>query len=285
MSITGALFQGGVIKTGYYYFYDMKVKSLDCPTPTRKAVVASLTDIGTPVISPNATVRLCQGQTISLSSSQSTGWTYQWQVDGRDIANATNATYLARAGGRYTVRITQDGLCTNASTPVQVSLSSVLTPLVNVSGTVLTSTPASAYQWLLDNKPIAGATAQSLTATQSGAYQVQVTENGCSAVSDPASVSVVTSIQEEPFMGIGLNLSPNPTSDILTIQFRTERVVQGVQAQLYSVSGVPLKLTTLERKSNGLYTSTLDVSQLARGAFFVKITAGDEQVSKSFVKE
>jgi Subtilase family/GEVED domain/Ig-like domain CHU_C associated len=36
MTITGALFSGNIIKTGYYYTYDIAVKSMGCPSPELK---------------------------------------------------------------------------------------------------------------------------------------------------------------------------------------------------------------------------------------------------------
>ena len=55
--------------------------------------------------------------------------------------------------------------------------------------TVLTSSTASGNQWFLNGNPVSGATGQTLTVSAAGSYTVQVTENGCAALSSPASVT------------------------------------------------------------------------------------------------
>ncbi len=82
----------------YYYFYDMKVKSLGCPKPMpRQTVVAA--DALTPTISQNG----------SLLTSSITSGTIQWLLNGAAISGATNPTLIIKEAGTYKVTIAKGG--------------------------------------------------------------------------------------------------------------------------------------------------------------------------------
>ncbi|HRH65390.1 MAG TPA: lamin tail domain-containing protein, partial [Bacteroidia bacterium] len=55
-----------------------------------------------------------------------------------------------------------------------------------------TSDPGYTYQWKRNNTNISGATSSTYTAIQGGTYTVVVTSSGCSVISDPTIVTVVT---------------------------------------------------------------------------------------------
>ena len=105
--------------------------------------------------------------------------------------------------------------------------------------------------------PIAGETNQSFTATSSGSYAVEVTQNNCTDTSDCEAVTVV-GLQETKKSE--LLLYPNPTTGILTIE-----EVEGM-ASIYDIYGRRV-LTTK--------TNTLDISNAAMGIYFVRVL--DEQ--------
>lgn len=91
-------------------------------------------------------------------------------------------------------------------------------PTINQNGATLTSSTATAYQWLLDGAPIPGATSQIYTAVASGDYTVQITNaNGCTAVSDSVNVVIIGIEQVAPH-GLSYTVSPNPFSDQIQLQ-------------------------------------------------------------------
>jgi hypothetical protein len=63
----------------------------------------------------------CEGSNVLLKSTPATGQTYQWQRNGSNIPNATDANYLADSTGNYTLLVTIDG-CTSTSTPIAVTV-------------------------------------------------------------------------------------------------------------------------------------------------------------------
>ena len=111
MRITGN--NGNPQSSFYYYFYDMKVKSLGCAKPLpRQAVVAS--NPLSVTISQNGAV---------LSSSISTG-TFQWYLDNTAISGATNSTFTLTQAGTYKVEVTT-GNCTFGSAYFTTSVTSI----------------------------------------------------------------------------------------------------------------------------------------------------------------
>jgi hypothetical protein len=83
----------------YYYFYNLHVKSLGCPSPSRVAVT-----ILKPAITLNGTV---------LTSNYSAN--NQWYLNGIAIAGATNQTYTPTRSGLYRVDVSTPSGCISKS--------------------------------------------------------------------------------------------------------------------------------------------------------------------------
>jgi len=151
------------------------------------------------------------GQTTYITASV-TGdgpFTYQWQLNGTNIVNATNASYAivsatVSQADHYAVVVA--GLCGNTTT----TLAEVMAP------PVITAQPVSAvttmglaaslsvsnsgtapfgYQWLKDGVILSGQTNRTLSFsvfkfTDSGSYSVVITNPGAMVISMPANLSV-----------------------------------------------------------------------------------------------
>ncbi|RYD51273.1 MAG: T9SS type A sorting domain-containing protein [Sphingobacteriales bacterium] len=93
---------------------------------------------GAVITTQPAAQTICAGQPLSLSVGATNAAAYQWQKNGRDISNATAATYSPTntatpgEGGSYTVVVTSSGTCgTITSDTAQVAVVPVLAaPLV-----------------------------------------------------------------------------------------------------------------------------------------------------------
>jgi gliding motility-associated-like protein len=137
------------------------------------------------VTSSNGTNSLCPGETVTLTSS--VGSSYQWQLNGNNIAGATNQTLTVTVGGIYNVLvITSDGSCTSLSADFLINeIIPTLTSLDNVTtfcpgeSIILTSSSADSYQWQYNGVDIVGATLQTYNASQSGTYTVTTSFSGC----------------------------------------------------------------------------------------------------------
>ncbi|RFZ85932.1 T9SS C-terminal target domain-containing protein [Mucilaginibacter terrenus] len=90
----------------YYYFYDLKVKSLGCPSAARLPTV-----VNKPVITQNG---------FDLVSNFTDG--NQWFLDGKAIEGATGKTFTPVQSGSYYVEVAFNGGCTSRSDEYRYAL-------------------------------------------------------------------------------------------------------------------------------------------------------------------
>ncbi|OWY23794.1 hypothetical protein C7N43_13435 [Sphingobacteriales bacterium UPWRP_1] len=163
-----------------------------------------------PAISPPPVTEVCSN-TVTLTASVIpggfSGYGYQWYRNGIIIGGATSQSYLAEAGGTYTVLLT-DGSCPSAQSgavmltqtpPAAPVISPPTVTLCQGNTAMLTATaigvqyPNHVYRWYKDGVLLAGQTTQSIMASQSGNYTVQAyfTDNCASPVSAAVVVTVI----------------------------------------------------------------------------------------------
>ncbi|MDB6059517.1 MAG: hypothetical protein JWO95_3361, partial [Verrucomicrobiales bacterium] len=150
------------------------------------------------------------------------GFGFQWQLNGVDIAGATNQTLQlagvqASQSGSYTVVVSNTGgtatstgavLSVNGPGAPQVTIQPQ-THAVNFGDTVVVSVTATgnspmSYQWLKDGAPISGATHSSFSINgfsagdAAGGYSVRISNNAGSVTSATASIGVPPQIVQQP---------------------------------------------------------------------------------------
>jgi surface protein len=140
--------------------------------------------------------------------------------------------------------------------------------------TITATASGGTYQWIncANNQAIAGETSQSYTATSNGDYAVIVTQNDCSDTSACTTFSTI-GLNE---LSASFNLYPNPTTSTVTIA-SSQTIDQIVISDL---SGKVISILT-EKGMN----QTIDVSDLSRGMYLVKVSSQGNQITKQFVKE
>jgi photosystem II stability/assembly factor-like uncharacterized protein len=189
--------------------------NLPCGTNYRIRVIANngadTTSITTPITmlaKPDARITnaaaangICPGGNLSLNALVVAGYTYQWKLNGTDIAGATSSSYTASAAGNYQVKASfscGDSTSTIYAVVIIPKPNAVITPasstticaganvvLNTITGTGLT------YQWRKDGTDIPSATTNSYTANATGQYAVKVTNStGCDSISLPTTVTV-----------------------------------------------------------------------------------------------
>jgi hypothetical protein len=178
----------------------------------------------------------CVGDSLKLSSNQSSGLKYQWILNASNISGAIDSLYFAKTTGSYKVTITDTATgCANTSTAVNITLNNP--PTVNVSfigngkkctgdSLKLSSNPASGltYQWVLNGSNISGATDSIYHAKTAGTYKVIITQTStaCNATSNSVNIifnnspSVTISYIGSPAKcaGDSLKMSSNPISGL-----------------------------------------------------------------------
>ncbi len=158
---------------------------------------------------------LCAGETENLEANiNNASLTYAWFKDGAAIPSSDNYIFSVDATapgfeGDYQVEIFGPGACVERSTAVTITNAGnftvtrdnpanvVVLPGQNETLSVTTDASSPSYQWYKDGSPIAGATSNSLSVseTETGLYFARVSLSGgpCSSTSiDSETTTVVT---------------------------------------------------------------------------------------------
>lgn len=146
---------------------------------------------------------------------------------------------------------------------------------LTVSPSTLTSNMDNAsYQWVdcSTNLPIPSEVNQSFSPTISGSYAVEVTVGSCTELS--ACVDF-TSLGTDTFKLNTINIYPNPTSSILTIEHSLN---DDLMFELFSIEGKQVLQKVLTEKR-----SKLNMSQLSKGTYFVRMTQNKKVFSQQIV--
>jgi hypothetical protein len=202
------------------------------------------------ISTPNTTV-ICNGQGALLQATTGVGYTYQWTMNGFDIAGATNPTYTATIGSYYTVKVS-NGYCARTSSPITITVNTAPVAIIHWNGTQLFS-PISfySYQWYFNGVLIPGATGQYYTPTQAGLYYVMVgNENGCKSLS-PNYNLLTLSINNiaTPI----LSIYPNPTTGMLQVADLKEGTLYVYNAMGQLIIQQTEPLIDLSKQANGIY--------------------------------
>ena len=288
LSLRGALFnrtatQVDTLTNAYYYFYDLKVRSLGCPT-NRVAVTATTAEKTAVTLSPAANATVCDGGTLTLTGAAAgTNPFYEWLRNGLVIANENRATFTATNTGLYQVRATPNGCLPTLSQGVTITSKTAEKPTITLNGLMLTSVAAQSYQWFLDSRLLPNATRQSFEAIQTGNYSVRANVNGCGELLSADIFVMITALASKP--NAGLRLYPNPVQNVVQIDYLSPEPTAQLQVLVYDVSGRKVYSEQM-KKSDNYFSTNLNVSSLNNGTFFAVITNEIAQIIgvRSFVK-
>ena len=139
-------------------------------------------------------------------------------------------------------------------------------PTITKSGDILTSSPATTYQWQLDFISIPGATAQTYIATQDGFYTVLVfNEFACTASASIAvEVTGIAQIDDQPIISI----YPNPGSG--KYYFSRKQLSEKLELKIYDSHSRCIFEKYFE-KTNSEVKEVIDISNQPAGFYFLEI--------------
>jgi hypothetical protein len=208
--------------------------------------------------------------------------TYNWVISGPATASkVSDDTYSLVFNGTGTVNISvtpvnqANGSCSGAPVNYSVAVSATPNkPVVVQTGQTLSSSTASTYQWYLGSTLLANQTSQTISPTQTGQYRVEVKSPApasCSIFSDPFNY-VVTAIKEDNKFD-GLTFYPNPVTTTIHIEF-----AQKFDVDFYDISG-----RKLLQKSNLKDSEEIDLSQLNRGIYIMRVISGGKFAVRKLV--
>ncbi len=248
-----------------------------CSTPPVPCDNPDLPTIG-------GTTSFCAGSSTTLNiTSGSLNDATQWQWYSGSCGGTpvgTGATLNVSSPGTYYVRGT--GGCVIGGSCQSVTITQNTVNLTtSLSGGVITANQSSGtYQWVdcnNGNQPIPGATSQSYDPVNSGSYAVQVTAaNGCSGTSSCVNYSTVGM---DEIAGLEVQLYPNPTSGLITVQFS-----QSLKVDEMNVTDVTGRLIRTE----GGFTAEkveLDLSKESKGVYFLNVRVGTQMQTLKITKQ
>jgi hypothetical protein len=188
---------------------------------------------------------------------------YQWLLNGGAVG-ANESNYIAKAGGDYTLEVSNGFSCVSSSTntaTITVNANPTV-PTVNVSGATticddetlnlnVTDDPLMSYQWYNGAVTVGGAISNSIDPIVTGDYKLSIT-NGVGCVSETVPVSVT--VNTTP-VSPTISLSGGPTfcdtdSLILSVEDKPELSYQWLR----DGGSVGTGLNSYIAKTSGDYT-------------------------------
>jgi hypothetical protein len=224
--------------------------------------------------------------TLEASGAPANG-SYNWYeeessstpIDGQHGSSFVTPT-LTKSLTYYVAAVNSLG-CEGARVAVRADVTAAIVP-VTITGAEtgqFESSYAEGNQWYLDGEIIEGATNQTLEATESGTYTVEVGVNGCVVA---ATVDFLITGIDEFNPGRLLNAYMNPFVDVLKIRIATPKKVE--QMSIYDNLGA--KVGDMALKNDGTGTEgIIDMTGSASGMYFVKTLVEDRVYTLKVIKK
>lgn len=246
-------------------------------TGTSAAVVVTAGIAAT--IDYTTALNFCIGDSVTLTADAggaSGTISYQWMKDGVNIGGATLVSFRAGASGVYTASVTVSGgsgACTVVTSPVNVVVNNLPTPVISKSGGSLTvGSTYAVYQWFINSTAISGATNRTYVPYANGIYRVRVSDAvGCSGYSNAIQIA---GVGVEMVTKDVISVFPNPAADVVFIEAQ-----QPVRAVLAGLEG---RIITDVNDAK-----SISISHLAQGIYILKLYDGSGELLevKKIVKE
>ena len=234
--------------------------------------------VTTPVANfTQSTNKICINQPILFSDASTnspTSWT--WTATGANLASANiqNPNITFPASGIYTVGLVaanSAGISSVFTQTVNV-LSSLPTPTISVSGSILMST-SSGVQWYVGTYLIPGATTQTYTAVYDGVYTAIATDiNFCNSAPSNT-VSVLGAGLKTYDKYASLKIYPNPTTGLFTVEI--EGLTEDATIELINDLGQKMQQAFIKDCSS-VCLYDVDLRDYPNGVYFVKISSKNE---------
>lgn len=219
---------------------------------------------------------ICVGDTASLQATQPFVDTYTWSFDAFTSSNDTlELTNLSE--GLHTISLyTTNELCgmSGETHSFVVNVRPIPNNEIDNVGGLLTAQDGNQWQWYYQDNAIGGATENSYTVQDTGAYHVLITnEFGCSVESETfVYITDVSSVQSWST----LRLYPNP----MTTAARLELPQGTFDIAVYNLTGACVR-----KLSNRQGTVFIERASLAAGVYQLQVSQGDVVKSVRVVVE
>ena len=252
-------------QTGFYATSCTGFLGCDSIVNTDLAVMRPIAQVAPPTpldCEPNAIVTL-NGTVSNLNTATGGVTLYEWIGPGILGANNLSAVQV-NMPGQYCLLLThrRGGVSCTDTACVTVSVN----PVVTFNNGMLTSTPASAYQWLLNGDSIPGETSQTFVPTVSGDYSVRVDCQGTGWIGSNVIPVVIVGVSEaDPWK---LKIYPNPIGGH---DRKLVLEIQGLDSQAFTLVLVDIAGRVILRKlvTDCSEKTILEIEEIPQGVYFV----------------
>lgn len=197
--------------------------------------------------------------------------------------NSTGKTIEVTKSGIYWAKTVNQNGCESYDT-VQVTINPLPnTPVITVNGSILKSSNPNGNQWYLDSLAIPNATAQTYTATTSGAYTVRTTDSLTGCVSKrSSSVGMILLGLDESFGANEFKVYPNPNDGKFTLKFNLVQRAN-VKIRVSNMLGQVVYENMLYN-FEGIYSEELDLSSQSKGQYVINVYSDYVNMQKTITK-
>ncbi len=271
-----------VYDAGFYTVTHTDANNCSSPPSAATTVIVNAVPAA-PIITPSGSTTICEGTSITLSSSASSG--NMWST------METTQTITVSGAGTFSVSTTENGCTSETSTAVTTTVAPLPVADFTVSGTspsftfTSTSTNATGVSWNFgDGSPANPNATATHTYTTNGTFTVTLTAtNSCGTDTETEDV-VVFGFNLNELSGLeNLHIFPNPTDALLNISFQAdspkEMVLKIVDGQGKTIFVENLGTVAQE------FSRMLDVTHLAPGVYMLSLESADgSKAVQRFVK-
>ncbi len=234
-----------------------------------------------PILNLGAEREICEGQTITLSALIGPPYTYRWlRLDGSQIN--TSVGLAVNASGTFIAIATNPITgCIGRDTIVVTSKPSPLAPITELRGdTVVIVNPQAgvSYIWFVNNQVVDGQSGTSLVRSSNANSIIARATNsgGCTANSVNA-----LSVKEKSWLSSeAVTAFPNPMQGTLHFRIQDEQL-QKLSAKLFNIQGIEL----ISKNMVGTSESSVDVQNLPKGIYILKLQSGNLERTERLIKE
>lgn len=155
-------------------------------------------------------------------------------------------------------------------------------PTITQAENILASSSPTDNQWYFNGTPIPGATGQFHTATQSGFYQVEVTNiYGCSSISALLNVIISNVSNENPAHRI--LIYPNPSSGSFTLEINGLSG-QDIELSIKNMIGQDIYNTKFNQQNEKI-RKHIDLTKYPKGIYVLEIITERFMSNKKIIIE
>ncbi|MCC6846494.1 MAG: FG-GAP-like repeat-containing protein [Bacteroidetes bacterium] len=235
-------------------------------------------------------VSLCPGDTAYLSAKATGGtpnFQYEWSPAGfLNDPHIPNPIAKPVQTITYVVKVTdRNGCYAHDTVVIRVHPAPTPAAITRSGDSLVALVPAVKYQWYVDNKPIAGATAAfyifpKITGTK--IYKLETTDqNGCRVFSNTLVVTL-TGVEED-IAATEFALYPVPAGNEITVKAWLNA---SVRAHIVITNSLGKIIASFDDEAQaGAYSRQISLENLAAGSYIISVRAGEQRWLRTFIKE